>query len=198
MDRLKSNRSGFTLVELLMVIAIISLLSSVIFSAVNEARAKARDATRISDLAQIRRALELYYDEWGKYPIPTNSTSFGTPPIRLNGSSQIISFKWTDTGSIGDLLSPYIDIPSDPIQKLNNIWPWNSEGYAYTYFVDAIGGTQYDLIGRLEKINQFTCKNIAPINIKFPSDIYNSPTNDWCASFLATPQSLYTVFSDRP
>lgn len=55
-----SKNKGFTLIELLVVVAIISLLSSVVLSSLNSARAKARDARRMSDLQQIRNALNLH------------------------------------------------------------------------------------------------------------------------------------------
>ncbi len=47
------GQKGFTLIELLVVIAIIGLLSSVVLASLNSARAKARDARRVSDLKQI-------------------------------------------------------------------------------------------------------------------------------------------------
>ena len=62
------KRKGFTLIELLVVISIISLLSSIILAALNTARAKARDATRLSDMHQIQISLELYRDTYGNYP----------------------------------------------------------------------------------------------------------------------------------
>lgn len=60
--------SGFTLIELLVVIAIIGLLSSVVLASLNTARAKGRDAKRVSDLNTINTALEFYYDDNGGYP----------------------------------------------------------------------------------------------------------------------------------
>ena len=60
--------AGFTLVELLVTISIISVLASVVLTSVNSARAKARDARRIADFKQIQLALELFYDSQGKYP----------------------------------------------------------------------------------------------------------------------------------
>jgi len=60
--------SGFTLVELLVVISIIGLLSSIVLTSVNSARAKARDARRAADIRQLQTALELYYDANGSYP----------------------------------------------------------------------------------------------------------------------------------
>jgi prepilin-type N-terminal cleavage/methylation domain-containing protein len=68
MNKFFSNRKGFTLVELLVVIAIIAILSALIFGSLYSSRSKARDAKRISDIAQIQLALEQYFDKCRKYP----------------------------------------------------------------------------------------------------------------------------------
>lgn len=65
---MKDNKKGFTLVELLVVIAIIGLLSTLAVVALNNARQKARDARRVSDVKQIQTALELYYNDESGYP----------------------------------------------------------------------------------------------------------------------------------
>jgi prepilin-type N-terminal cleavage/methylation domain-containing protein len=54
------KKKGFTLVELLVVIAVISLLSSIILASLNTARKKSRDARRIADIKQLQLAEELY------------------------------------------------------------------------------------------------------------------------------------------
>jgi len=68
----KNNSIGhsrsFTLIELLVVIAIIGVLSSVVLVSLNSAKAKARDARRLSDMKQIKAALEMYYISNGRYP----------------------------------------------------------------------------------------------------------------------------------
>ncbi|MDO8593056.1 MAG: type II secretion system protein [bacterium] len=63
------KQSGFTLIELLVVIAIIGLLSTLAVVALNNARAKSRDAKRVSDIKQVQTALELYYNDQNKYPV---------------------------------------------------------------------------------------------------------------------------------
>jgi len=60
-------KRAFTLVELLIVIAIIGILSSVVLMSLNQARNKAQDARRKSDLAQIVRSLNFYYDKYGNF-----------------------------------------------------------------------------------------------------------------------------------
>jgi len=65
---LKNTRRGFTLIEILVVIAIIGILSSVVLASLAVSRAKARDARRIADLEEVKKALELYYDSNGTYP----------------------------------------------------------------------------------------------------------------------------------
>ena len=67
---LQTNKlRGFTVLELLVVILIILLLALVSFVALNGQRAKARDAKRISDVRQIRTALEFYFSDEGEYPV---------------------------------------------------------------------------------------------------------------------------------
>lgn len=63
-----NTESGFTLMEMLVVIAIIGLLASFLLVSLGSSRAKARDTRRISDINEIRKALELYYQACGVYP----------------------------------------------------------------------------------------------------------------------------------
>jgi len=70
-----SRKKGFTLIELLVVIAIIGLLSSIVLVSMQGVRARARDAKRVEELNQIRLALELYYNQYEKYPDNTDAGS---------------------------------------------------------------------------------------------------------------------------
>jgi prepilin-type N-terminal cleavage/methylation domain-containing protein len=62
------NNKGFTLVELLVVIAVIALIGVFAAVAVNSARSKQRDATRLSSVRQVQSALEDYFNENNSYP----------------------------------------------------------------------------------------------------------------------------------
>lgn len=60
------NNKGFTLIEMLVVIAIIGLLSSVVLVALGPSRTKAKDARIISDLNQVKVLEETLFSN-GKY-----------------------------------------------------------------------------------------------------------------------------------
>ncbi|MDO8582282.1 MAG: type II secretion system protein [bacterium] len=102
---MRSKQKGFTLIELLVVIAIIGLLSTLAVVALTSARAKARDAKRISDVKQTQTALELYFADQGqKYPAGTDLLLGVTPNLVLCGGTAAKGFQPTvatcqDTGA---------------------------------------------------------------------------------------------------
>ncbi|HDY73474.1 MAG TPA: type II secretion system protein [Candidatus Jorgensenbacteria bacterium] len=71
--------TGFTLIEMLVVVAIIGLLSSAILVGLGEARARARDARRIADVRQMQNGLENYYFTSGVYPFDVYDVVSGLP-----------------------------------------------------------------------------------------------------------------------
>lgn len=73
------NRKGFTLIEMLVVVAIIGILSSVVLIGVSGARQRARDARRISDISRIQANLELSYNQATGYPAAVNNHPPGEP-----------------------------------------------------------------------------------------------------------------------
>jgi prepilin-type N-terminal cleavage/methylation domain-containing protein len=78
---INKGSKGFTLIELLVVIAIIGILSSVVLASLSTARAKSRDARRISDIGQIQLALELYFDSSSSYPVAGTNAATADPTI---------------------------------------------------------------------------------------------------------------------
>ncbi len=73
-DRMKSRgdkrmvNKGFTLIEILIAVAIMGILASVGFGAYTVSLQKSRDAARKSDLSQIAKAIEAYNNDYGVYP----------------------------------------------------------------------------------------------------------------------------------
>ncbi len=64
---------GFTLVELLVVVAVIGLLSVVAVVSFSGARLRSRDSKRVAYVKQVSSALELYYLQNGYYPTTLTS-----------------------------------------------------------------------------------------------------------------------------
>lgn len=62
------HSKGFTLIEILVVISIVSLLSSVVFASVSVARVKAIDARKVAESKQVQTALTLFYDQNNRMP----------------------------------------------------------------------------------------------------------------------------------
>jgi len=65
---MKTFTRGLTLVELLVVVAIISILATIVVASFADIRANARDTKRMSDIDQIGLALRLYGQEKGGLP----------------------------------------------------------------------------------------------------------------------------------
>ena len=77
---IKRNQNGFTLLELMIVIAIVSILSLIAIPKFNDAIAQANTARIQSDLQTIDTAIVMYQAQNGKYPsnIGTDLNSFLT------------------------------------------------------------------------------------------------------------------------
>lgn len=85
------KQKGFTLIEILVVIAIIGILSSVIMVSVNTAAKKARDLKRVADVRQIQMALHMYKSKEAVFPSSLSvlaPTYINSTPVDPDGHSE--------------------------------------------------------------------------------------------------------------
>ena len=126
---LKKLSRGFTLIEMIIVLGILGILAVVLIVAVNpiDQLRKSNDADRKSDLSQMQRALELYYQDNGAYP---------------PSSGDFKLFIGSTTLAWGSAWLPYIKaLPKDP-----------TASRTYAYYVPASGnGQTYYLYASLER-----------------------------------------------
>lgn len=155
---------GFTFIELMVVIAIISIVSTLSFTALSSAQAKARDAKRIHNLRLLYDALVMYELDYGNYPliyanhgvsdfVVADSANASVGMYGSNNNSDRYYWQQASAPSEptlgGDLASYSGSLPEDP---LNRIGP---DGFYYAYgyvgFVDPTTGTPltkyYHLVG---------------------------------------------------
>lgn len=120
------KQKGFTLIELLIVIGIIGILSTIAMTSLNAARMRARDSKRKAEMAEIQKALELYYLDYGEYPLSGGSTAAFQNP------------GWTNSGNaswdtLATNLAPYMPtLPEDPVNDatlFRRTFNYYSQGY---------------------------------------------------------------------
>jgi len=68
----KKKTSGFTIVELLIVIVVIGILAALVITTYNGIQQKARDTERKTDVNAVHGQVEAYNDQNGKYPTLAN------------------------------------------------------------------------------------------------------------------------------
>lgn len=88
---------GFSLVELLVVISIIAIISAFTLPNFMGARDKAKDSARIADMASIKSALRLYYNDYQSYPASIGTSMTAYMPSILNLG--YTSFVYTQTNN---------------------------------------------------------------------------------------------------
>lgn len=115
-------QKGFTLIEILIVVAIIAILASVVIIGLGPAQKTGRDARRAADLRQVQNGLELYFQRCGFYPGP--ALTAGQPCPAFSPAPDYATMRNSILGSgLGILNVPQTD-PS---------------GRAYGYSVSATG-----------------------------------------------------------
>jgi prepilin-type N-terminal cleavage/methylation domain-containing protein len=151
----KNSIKGFTLIELLVVVAIISLLSSIVLAAMQEARAKARDAKRFLEIKSLVNAVEIFRTDKGSYPRTDTVIDDGGP----GDCNQHMCGYCNDLYGMSKALKPLVDneyydsLPIDPYwvrrtSQTNGSKPLkvtgNEECWNYHYFSVPKESAQYN------------------------------------------------------
>ena len=158
----KGLRQGFTLIELVVVIAILAVLAGVLVPRVSNHMSSARDARRLSDIKAVRRAVEQYYMDKGNYPAANTNGSYGGWDVSHDGNFIDVL---RDEGYLDELAA-------DPI---------NDATYHYRYYVynqgsyGCVGGSQYYVLG----IRNFESPDFADKNVGF----FKCASRDWGSEF---------------
>ncbi len=83
-------KKAFTLIELLVVIAIIGLLASIVFINIRNAQSKSRDSKRKMEVGEIKKALESFRTDTGRFALCPNKEwqcGFADPASYFGGIS---------------------------------------------------------------------------------------------------------------
>lgn len=149
------NERGFTLLELLVVMALIGIAATLILAAVNSSRIRAHDAIITENLSNMRSNMELYYSETATYGPSASAASaacdgVGTvfvndPTImrmieEIEGSAQGnhsnpgFAEAVCAIGAFGDSWAVHIRLRSNYAQ------PWCSDSHGYIGPGGAAGG----------------------------------------------------------
>ena len=79
-------RSGFSLLELIIVMSVIALLAGTVAPRLSEQLKAARDARRLSDAQTVRRAVEQYFEDTGAYPVANQNAGYGGWDVSHDGN----------------------------------------------------------------------------------------------------------------
>lgn len=132
--RQRKLQHGFTLVELMLVMVIMAILALIGLNTFMGSQKRSRDSRRKGDLTQVSKALEMYFNDNGRYP----SSGIG-------GTIQGCSGGTVDCAWGGQFADTTKNPDTIYMQKL----PADPQNYSYTYESDG-NGTFYRLYARLE------------------------------------------------
>lgn len=170
------HRHGFTLIELLVVISIIAILMAVATVSYTNAQQKGRDNKRKSDLKAIQQALEVYYQQNGKYPFKRDdSNSYLGRMACVNTAATGV--KWGDAFTCSSItyMNP---TPKDPVFPPTTTQADEKDYYYESNNSSTPANQTYVLSARLENTNDRDFKGHSSTNITYctPEGYTNSTT----------------------
>jgi len=118
MKKVRPAQKGFTIVELVVVIAVIGILAAITTVSYNGFQAKARDAKRLNNVQIITDALQAYQLKVGSYPTASGNGSGGWETSSINPGQFLQTLK----------TSGYL--PTVPVDPINTA---GKEFYYYRY-----------------------------------------------------------------
>jgi len=146
---------GFTLVELLIVMAILGILATLMMGGYRASQMRGRDTARKSDLKQLSNSLELFYSDYGKYPAGSGTQIAACPYDSTTGSGTVCvwggtgnSSEFRDTDGSGTKTTYFKQVPTDPGGNTNY----------YVYEVNSVR-SKFRLYARLENTQDKNCIN---------------------------------------
>ncbi|MAQ77095.1 hypothetical protein CL684_01045 [Candidatus Campbellbacteria bacterium] len=139
---MRNNKQGFTIVELMVVIAGIAILLTMVLASLGDTKKNSRENLRVAGIDEVRLALEEYRRICNAYPneldLSANNAKFGT--CTLNGQPF----------SLGDVIAELPTLPELPdgfetvsagLVDSGSITP---EGFFYAALSDSLGGPCYE------------------------------------------------------
>lgn len=136
----KRRRSGFTLVELLIVVIILGILAAVVIPQFSSASLEARESALMTDLHALRNAIDLYH-------VQHNDTYPGTISGTTNWAN-FVTHMTTQTDKDGDPgtdYGPYLrtGVPRNPFNNLSTgtigAIPGTADNATGWYYDDSTG-----------------------------------------------------------
>jgi len=136
------NRKSFTLIELVIVIALCGVLLAISIATFRSARTKARDVNRKQNMQSYSLAISMYKKDFGHYPNDSsNNYAFCSTRDGTGGDSDYRTY-YTNWTTLASNISPYISpMPTDPKSSCRGTFVTRTQyiqnGYwpEYTYYV---------------------------------------------------------------